>query len=233
MLQALDFTSLYIPSIAPSAAARLRTQGYGLAQIGFDSAAASANVLAAVLGAGLAWDAYRFLTWSLDVRQAQSAIDGIHAFTPDEARLPGYLFFDAEENAAAAPAPANPADYFHRLRLYVEGKDITPHSLVKPGIYTRKSWWEQYCAGYTELAEAGWALWTAEEATDPDHATPYGGWSGAQIAGVQNRWEIASPIGTVDASVFRDRGERPAPSASAIAALTATLSDGSTRSLYP
>ncbi len=145
MLQACDFTSLYIPSISPAAARLLKAQGYGLAQIGFDSSPASANVLAAVLGAGLLWDAYRFLSWNLDAGQVQSCIDGIHQFSPDEAHLPGYLFVDAEENTNAAgtisiAAPPNPAGYFHQLRLYVESRDITPSSKVKPGIYTRASW---------------------------------------------------------------------------------------------
>jgi hypothetical protein len=237
MLQACDFTSLYIPSISPAAAQQLAKQGYALAQIGFDSSPASGNVLAAVLGAGILWDAYRFLSWNFDASQVQSCIDGIHQFSPDEAHLPGYLLFDAEENTDASgrvttPAPANPAGYFHQLRLYVESRDITPASKVKPGIYSRRSWWETYCPGYTELAEAGWVLWTAEEAGDPDHATGYAGWRGEQIIGVQNRWDLASPIGTVDGSLFRDRGMQPAPNSVMIAGLTATMSDNSVRVLY-
>lgn len=216
MLQSCDFTSLYIPSISPSAAAQLYGQGYRLAQIGMDSSPASANVYGALLGANFLVDCYRFIYWDLDVSQVQSAIDGIHAFSPDVAHLPGYLFVDLEEvtnpdGSIKIAAPANPADYLHRLRLYIENAGITPTSLVKPGVYTRRGWYEEYCPGLDELSSNNWVLWSAEEAADPDHATPYGGWSGAAIVGVQNRWELASPIGTVDGSVFRDRGAQPQP----------------------
>lgn len=207
MLAAADFTTVYIPAIPSDAAAQLRQSVSHLA-IGFDNSPASDAVLAAILAQLFTWDAYRFLTWTLDVSQVQSAIDGIHQFSPTVAHLPGYLWLDAEENGGGQNAPANPPDYFHRAMDYVEAQGITPSDIVKPGIYTRADWWNTYCPGYTEPAQRGWALWTAEpgRGSDPDTAVLYGGWQRSQVQGVQTQEDVATAIGQVDLDLFRPRG---------------------------
>lgn len=202
-IQALDFSSVYIQSIAPADAQTLRAQGFQLAQIGFDTTPESHQVRAALVGAGLAWDAYRFITWNgAYAAQVANVLAAIHT---NPLPLPGYLWIDIEENTNGANGPSDGWRTLRQIMDLVEAGDVTPTSLVRPGFYTRKSYYEQWFPGYTEPADRGWKLWTA---ATPGHAALdnielYGGWT--QAEGVQYAWNQTSVIGTVDYSVFRDR----------------------------
>ncbi len=223
-LAGVDFSTYFVKSAAegglvtPATAAQLLSSGMDLGILGYDSAPDSLVVLQLLLSAGLNyWDAYRFLYRSGDpVAQAGDVIAGIHMAINAGLPFPGYLHGDVEaiwnnDGSVAAPPPT-----IAQLEAYmdtVEAADIRPSSEVQPSIYTSRGVWQTWFAGYNGPASRGWSVWIAdwEPGVTIANVQLFGGFTRAQVIGVQTGGSRPSPIGSVDDSHFIARTSTPLP----------------------
>jgi hypothetical protein len=207
-LQALDFSTYYVPAVSPQTVAAIRAAGYTHISLGFDSDPRSAVVLHAFLAAGFTWDAYRFLYPGQPAEpQIDDVVKGIQYAGLSESQLPGYVWVDVEEYQGQAPSTKLIDAAMNRL----EAAGVRPvGELCKPGIYSGKWVWDKWYQGYIAPASRGWALWSADWGGDDiDGVHLYGGWTRAEGRQTSGDTDVAGL--DVDRDIFRDRGTAPSP----------------------
>lgn len=205
-IQGLDFSTVFVPVVSAAGVASLFGQGYRHALIGLDSSAGSIAVRQAFVDGGFDTSAYRFVygTEAIDP-QIADVLAAIHA-APEP--LPRWLVLDIEpiwNNDGSIAAPPPTIAQLEQAISLVEAGDVTPTSRVTPVIYSNAYIWNTWYAGYTGPASRGWGVIVADWGL-PDGAIPplFGGFTVAQLVGIQFQGSTATAIGDVDLDRFID-----------------------------
>jgi len=116
---------------------------------------------------GLDLEAYTYMYPSLDAAtRIREALDALYGFPPN-----GIFWLDEEDDDAAYYSPREVVAHIRQAVATCEAKGL------RPGIYTRRSWWEPYTGSCSEFAHL--PLWDAryDGVASFDYFKPYGGWT--------------------------------------------------------